>query len=219
MRVSPNGVVDVEHLLDSGRRFAFPVGTDDEVVAGIAARCAAPYVAVVVGIAVDQLHRVIALLVDGWHGNHHRLRPQVHPEKRVGCVAVGRDDRRVRWSGDVMVVVDFVERRLELAGLRVHRELIHHRVIHHEGQPVNEAFLGDCLGLFDTGRRYALRHILLLRLGNHVVFLPAAGNECRCGSEEYDPFQKGRTPRRGVRRSRRSHLFQRVATTDCGYAA
>jgi len=50
-------------------------------------------------------------------------------------------------------------------------------------------------------------------------FLPAAGNKCRCGGEEYDPFQKGRTPPGGVLPSPRSHFFQRVAAMDCGYAA
>ena len=84
-----------EDLLDARRRLAFPVGADDEVVAGLEARRAAADVAVVVGVAVDQLHGVVALLRHRRHRDHHRLRAQVEPEHRIRRVAVRRDDRRV----------------------------------------------------------------------------------------------------------------------------
>ena len=48
-------------------------------------------------------------------------------------------------------VVDFVERRLELPRVPVDGELLHDRVIHHQRQPVDEAFLGDVLGLQQVG--------------------------------------------------------------------
>jgi hypothetical protein len=69
--------------------------------------------------------------------------------------------------------MELVEGRLELAGLRVHRELIHHRVVHHQRQTVDEPFLGDRLGLDDARRGDALGHVLLLGLRNRIVFLLA----------------------------------------------
>lgn len=43
--------------------------------------------------------------------------------------------------------MNLIEGRLELAGLRVHRELIHHSVVHHDRQTVDESFFGDGFGL------------------------------------------------------------------------
>ena len=80
-----------------------------------------------------------------------------------------------------MLVVDFVEGCLELAGLRVHGELIHHRVVHHEWQTVDEAFLGDCLGLFDARRGNARLLVGLVGRGNGVAFFLATdegSNHC-----------------------------------------
>ena len=51
-----------EDLLDPGGRFAFPVGADDQIVAGLGPGGAGADVAEVVGVAVDQLDRVVALL-------------------------------------------------------------------------------------------------------------------------------------------------------------
>ena len=164
-----------KHFLDSRRRFAFPVGTNDEIVAGVVPRRTTADVAIVVGIAVDQLHRVVALFFHGRHRNHHRLRAQIQPDHRVRCVAVWRDDRRVLRGGDAMLVVDLVEGCLELAGLRVHRELIHHRIIHHEWQTVDEAFLGDGFGFCDPRSGDARLLVGLLGRGNGVAFLLATG--------------------------------------------
>ena len=69
-------------------------------------------------------------------------------------------------GGDVVLVVDLVERRLELAGLRVHGELVHHRVVHHERQAVDEAFLGDVLGLEDAR---AIRALVCALAGTDFV--------------------------------------------------
>ncbi len=171
--------------LDPCRRRAVPARADDEIVAGIAPRGAAADVAEVVGIAVGQLYRVVALLRHRGHREHHRLRAQIHERHRVRCVAVRRDDRRVFVGRDTAHVVDLVEWRLELAGLRVHGVLVHHCVVHHDRQPVDEAFLGDLLRLI-----YAERGVSHVRYGAqhgeggghhdpsqgsrpHRVFLPA----------------------------------------------
>jgi hypothetical protein len=48
-------------------------------------------------------------------------------------------------------VVDFVERSLELPRVPGRGELLHDRIIHHQRQAVDEAFLGDVLGLHQVG--------------------------------------------------------------------
>ena len=149
-------MVEEKTWLDAGGLLAFPVGSDHEIGARIVSRSAAANIAKVVGIAVDQLHRIIALLLHRRHGDHHRLGTQIQPQYGVWRVAVRRDDRCVFIGRHMVEVVDLVERRLELAGLRVDGELVHDRIIHHERQAVDEAFLGDVLGLDDAG--IALRH-------------------------------------------------------------
>jgi len=64
-----------------------------------------------------------------------------------------------------MQIINFIEGRLELAGLLVHGELIHHRVIHHDRQTVDESFFCDGFGF---GRR---------------EFRSADGCECQPGGE------------------------------------
>src|SRR5436305_51787 len=61
-------------LLDPCGRIAFPAGANHEIVARIVARSAAADVTIVVGIAIDELHRVVALFFHRWHRDHHRLR-------------------------------------------------------------------------------------------------------------------------------------------------
>ena len=62
-----------------GGRLALPVGPDDHVVAGLTAGGAAADVAEIEGVAVFELHRVVAALLHGGDGQHHRLGAQVHP--------------------------------------------------------------------------------------------------------------------------------------------
>src|SRR3977135_437269 len=54
-----------EHLLDTGRRLALPVRPDNHVIAWFASRRAGADIAVVVGIAVAEHDRVVALRVHG----------------------------------------------------------------------------------------------------------------------------------------------------------
>ncbi|MNI64356.1 hypothetical protein D3C73_1197920 [compost metagenome] len=72
-----------------------------------------------------------------------------------------------------MLVVQLIEGRLELAGLGVHRELVHHRIVHDQRQAVDKAFLGDRLGLLKTRRGHALGHIRLVCLRNGIVLARA----------------------------------------------
>jgi hypothetical protein len=51
-----------------------------------------------------------------------------------------------------MAVGDLVERRLELPGIAVDREVVHHAIVHHDRQAVNEALRGDGLRLKEAGR-------------------------------------------------------------------
>src|SRR5882724_12498577 len=75
-------------FLDPRRHLAFPTGANHEIVARIVTGGPAADIAIVVGIAVDQLHRVVALFSHCWHRDHHRLRAQIHPAHRIRRVAV-----------------------------------------------------------------------------------------------------------------------------------
>src|SRR5258708_3987497 len=61
-------------FLDPRRHLAFPAGANHEIVAGIVAGGPAADVTIVVGIAIDELDRVVALFFHRWHRDHHRLR-------------------------------------------------------------------------------------------------------------------------------------------------
>ena len=133
----------LEHRLHAGRRIASPVGADHQIVARVAAGRARADIAVVVGAAVDQLDRVVALRVDRRHADHQGLRPEVHPQHRIGGIAIGRDDRGVLVGEHLVGVGDGVERRLVLAGILVDHELVQNCVVHHDRQAVGEAVLRD----------------------------------------------------------------------------
>ena len=165
-----------EDFCDACGHFALPVRTGDEKVAGVEARRAAADVAVVVRIAVDQLHRVVASLGHRRHRNHHRLRAQVEPEHRIGRVAVGRDDGRVLVGEDPGFVVYRVERRLVLSRVLVDDELVHHRVVHDQRQAVDECLLGDGFGFGDARRRNTFGHVFLFGLCYGIVLF-AAGRD------------------------------------------
>src|SRR6266480_1715450 len=160
-------------FLDPRRHLAFPTGADHEIVARIVTGGPAADIAIVIGIAVDQLHRVVAFLFHCWHRDHHRLRAQIQPDHRIRRVTIWRDDRRVFGGGDAVLVIDLVEGRLVLAGLRVHGKLIHDRVVHDKRQAVNESFLGDRLGFRDARCGHARFIVGLLRARNGVALFLA----------------------------------------------
>ncbi|MNF98142.1 hypothetical protein D3C84_809950 [compost metagenome] len=62
-----------EHLVDARGCRPLPVGTCDQIAPGCAGRGTAADVTVVIGVAVDQLHRVVTFFGDGRHGDHQRL--------------------------------------------------------------------------------------------------------------------------------------------------
>ena len=188
--VSANGVVDWKILPDAGRRFALPVGARDEIVASLDTRGATADVAVVIGVAVDQLHRVVATPVDRRHRDHHRFGAQVQPQHRVRRVAVGRDDCRVLVGEHAGFVADRVERRLVLPGVLVDRELVHDRVVHHDRQAVDERLLGDGLRLGDARRGDTARLVLLHGLCDRVVLFRATCDQRRHPGTEYDGLQE-----------------------------
>jgi len=141
----------VKDFLDARGGLAFPVWTDDEIVAWLASRGAAADVAIVVDIAVAEHDRVIALLFHRRHREHYRLSAQVQPDKRVRRVTVWRDNGRVLVGKDAGFVFDLVEGRLELGVAFIHGVLVHHRVVHNDGQTVDKALLGYRFGVFEAG--------------------------------------------------------------------
>ncbi len=125
----------------------FQSGSDDHVVAGLVAGGATADVAEVEGVAVDEHDRVVAAPFRRPGRTTRSARRAGRPQDRIGRVAVRRDDGRVLVGEDSGLVVDLVERRLELAGVVVDRVLVHHGVVHHDRQAVDESFLGDRAGL------------------------------------------------------------------------
>jgi len=73
------------------------------------------------------------------------------------------------------LVVNRVEGRLVLPGILGDHVFVQDRVVHHDGQAVDEAFLSDGLDLRDTRSGYALGRLLLRRLPDGVFLLPASG--------------------------------------------
>ena len=84
-----------------------------------------------------------------------------------------------------MLVVDVIERRLELPRVLVEDVLVHDAVVHDERQAVNEAFLGDGLD-FGNARNGDLGLLVgHLGDGDRVGLLFAAGKpDCGDGAAE-----------------------------------
>src|SRR5438477_9447904 len=94
-----------KNFLDPRRHLAFPAGANHEIVARIVTGGPAADITIVIGIAIDELDRVVALFFHCRHRDHHRLRAQIHPDHRIRRVAVRRDNRRVFIGSDAMLVV------------------------------------------------------------------------------------------------------------------
>ena len=63
---------------------------------------------------------------------------------------VRRDDGDIFRRSDAMLIRDYIERRFELPGVLVHGEFLHHSIIHHERQAVDEP-------LYTLGNRRSFR--------------------------------------------------------------
>ena len=73
-----------------GGSFAFPVGTCHEIIASFTTSGAAADIAVVVRVAVAELHRVVAVFFYGRNRQHQRLGAQVHAKmKEYGVSLLG----------------------------------------------------------------------------------------------------------------------------------
>ena len=182
--MSAKGVVDVNTFLIPSWRRSLPVRADNQVVACLGACRAAADVAKVIGIAIDQLDGVVAFLFHRRHRNHQWLGAQVRPEHRVGGIAVRCDHRCVLIGRHAMFVFYLVEGRFKLTGRRVYSELVHHRVVHHQGKAIDEALLGNRLRLLDARRGHTGSDVLLFRLRDRVVLVAASGDQGRC-NEKY----------------------------------
>ncbi|MNQ89375.1 hypothetical protein D3C85_1046820 [compost metagenome] len=142
-----------KHLLDSRWGHALPIGADHHVIAGFAAGGSAADVTEVVGIAIDELQRVVTLFLHRWHREHDRLAAQVHEQHGIRRVAVRRNNGRVLISSDMVQAMDLVERSLVLAGVLVDGVVVHDRIVHHDGQAVDVALLRDGLRFGRSGVR------------------------------------------------------------------
>src|SRR5207244_8803679 len=71
---------------------------------GLASSRTAADIAIVVGVAVFELHRVVALRVHGRDRKDDRLGPQVHPRERIGRVAVRRDRKSTRLNSSHQII-------------------------------------------------------------------------------------------------------------------
>src|SRR5450755_1655715 len=78
---------------------------------------------------------------------------------------------------EAVLIFNLIEGCLELTRVRVNGELVHDRVIHHERQSVNEAFLGDGFSLRDAWNGYAIDGVFLRSLIDGVVLGTASGNK------------------------------------------
>src|SRR6266550_6098218 len=95
-------------FLDPRRHLAYPAGANHEIVARIVAGGPAADIAIVIGIAIDELDRVVAFFFHCWYRDHHRLRAKIHPDHRIRRVTIRRDDRGVFGGGDAVLVIDLV---------------------------------------------------------------------------------------------------------------
>ncbi len=167
--VSAKSVLEANVCLMPGGVSPCPAGADHHVIARFRASRPAADIAVVEGVAVHQLHGVVTRRGHRRHADDHRLGAQVQPEHGVGRIAVGRNDRRVLPGEHARFVGDLVERRLVLPGIFVHDKLVHRRVIHHDGQAVDKALLGDGAGFLDAGLGDASHLVSLFRCFNRVA--------------------------------------------------
>jgi hypothetical protein len=140
----------LKDLLDPAGRFTLPARTNQQIVTRLAPSGSCADVAKIVGIAVDELDRVVAVLFSHRDRNNECFSAEIQPEQRVRSVAVRGNDSGVLRGSDAMLVVDFVERRLELPRIPINRKFLHHRIVHHERQAEDETFFGDVLRLENT---------------------------------------------------------------------
>lgn len=99
------------------------------------------------------------------------------PDRRLGRVAVRRNDSSIFVGINVGLVLNLIERRLELSGAVIDDVFVHDAVVHHNRQTVDGLGFGDVLGLSDAG--IDLRHRLGLAIAAPAVIAAAERSESR----------------------------------------
>ncbi|MNY09908.1 hypothetical protein D3C86_1428570 [compost metagenome] len=132
-----------QHGLDAVRCRALPAGSDDQVIPRIATGAEHADIGKVVGVLVDQLKHVIALVIDRRHAQHLGFAAQVEPGPGVRRVVVRRDDVAVVRGKQLAVMTKAVEAADVLRRGRVERLFFHGLVMHEHGVGVNPRFFGN----------------------------------------------------------------------------
>ncbi|MNC01223.1 hypothetical protein D3C75_485670 [compost metagenome] len=148
-----------QHSLDAVRCRALPVGSGDQVIPRIATGAEHADIGKVVGVLVDQLKHVIAVVRHGRHAQHLRLAAQVKPRPGVRRVVVRRDDVAVVRGKQLAVMTKAVEAADVLRRGRVERLFFHGLVMHEHGVRVNPRLFGNLprvIGI--TGQQPAWKH-------------------------------------------------------------
>ena len=132
-----------DHRLDARRRFAMPVRPGQQIAARVVARRPAADIGEVERVHVDELERIVAILVDRRHGEHQRLGAQVRADERIGGVRIRRLDRRVGRRVDARVVDERVPGRLVLVAAAIDEIGVLDAIVVDEREAVDRRLLGD----------------------------------------------------------------------------
>ena len=136
-----------DDLVDALGLVALPVRSGEQVLPAAVAGGAAADVGEVVGVAVDELQRVVAVLLDRRDGQHQRFGAQVGADRRVRRVRVRRLDRLVLGRVNPCGVVDLVPAALVLGVVLVDEVGVLHPVVVDHREAVDVGLLGDGAGL------------------------------------------------------------------------
>jgi hypothetical protein len=82
-----------KHFLDARRQTAVPTWTGDEEAAAVISCSAAASVGEIKGVKINELNGVVPALLNGRHGDYHRLGSEIQTERRVNRVRVGDLDK------------------------------------------------------------------------------------------------------------------------------
>ena len=137
-----------DHRLDARRRFAMPIRPGEEETARVIAGRPAADIGEVEGVHVDELERVVAILVDRRHGEHQRFGSEVCAEEGVGRIGIRRLDRLVVRRVDARIVDERVPGRLVFGAAAIDEIGILDAIAVDEREAVDRRFLGDraCFG-------------------------------------------------------------------------
>ena len=177
--------VGPDDLVDTLRLFALPIRPRQKVFPAAVAGGAAADVGHVVRVEVDELQRVVAVLLDRRDGQDQRFGAQVGAEGRVRRVRVRCLDRLVLGCVQPCGVVDLVPSALVLGVVLVDEVRVHDPVVVDDRKAVDVGLFRDrtrLLGRHGSGaRRWRRRRRLLVPVG------AARRQQCENGHEDADP--------------------------------